>query len=623
MSGARTAESPSQSDSGDRQPTPECEQSRYDCLTQPLSRRKLLKGTAATAGAAALASTASSDVATASVVGAGTCDIGAGNEEALDPSPNGGAVSPGNFERAGHPNRDAYRSLAETERRFGDVLAQNSSSGQGRPTPQFEKTVNAVDDLGADPSGSEPANGPIEQGVEDGTLIVLPENATFLLDGDLNLSADGTFGMVGEGYEKASKPPGKNGARFVAASGTQSRITTGGVTSGLFGNFIIDQSASDAGIAILLEASGFCLGRDIRLVGVQDSTGTTADEENNRPSCAMIGQSESAVVRVQRFYANNTGLPGDKNKGGVPAIWVGKMNKGLAEIVQCQIVNSADNGIYGSRTPGDVHVIDGAYINNEVSQFRFAGKGSWANGSTVMIDVAQYDGPNPSEFNKKIATNGVKTEMPSHIRKPGGAGLKNVEIIGRSARNIGSLVFVRGHAGALTMENCRVVNTLDDTPSLIASVPGSSYDPKTKPPYDISIKKSTFTGTLSSPVIRIQGRPSSTIADTCIKIEGAGSDSIQGQVALQNVTYGPKCKGTGSSGGVGSAVDAAQGAYDAVAGFVSDVAGGLFKGAAVIATLPVIVLIAVAILAFVFSSSLLAALAFMGGAIKFFTKEDE
>lgn len=622
MSGATTAESPDQSDSGDSQTPSECEQSRYDCLTQPLSRRKLLKGTAATAGAAALASTASSEVATASVVEAGTCEIGA-SEEALDPSPNGGAVSPGNFERPGHPNRDAYRSLAETERRFGDVLAQNSSSGQGRPTPQFEKTVNAVDELGADPSGSEPANDAIEQGVEDGTLIVLPENATFLLDGDLNLSADGTFGMVGEGYEKASKPPGKNGARFVAASGTQSRITTGGVTSGLFGNFIIDQSASDAGIAILLEASGFCLGRDIRLVGVQDSTGTTADEEKNRPSCAMIGQSESAVVRIQRFYANNTGLPGDKNKGGVPAIWVGKMNKGLAEIVQCQIVNSADNGIYGSRTPGDVHVIDGAYINNEVSQFRFAGKGSWANGSTVMVDVEQYDGPKPSEFNKKIATNGVKTEMPSHIRKPGGAGLKNVEIIGRSARNIGSLIFVRGHAGALTMTNCKVVNTLDDVPSLIASVPGSSYDPKTKPPYDISIKKSTFTGTLSGSVITINGRPASTISDTCIKIEGAGPNSIQGQVSLQNVTYGPECKGTGSSGAVGSAVDAAQGAYSGVAGFVSGIASGLFEGAAVIATLPVIVLIAVAILAFVFSSSLLAALAFMGGAVKFFSKKDD
>jgi hypothetical protein len=615
MSEVTTVDSSEQSDS-------KCERSKHGFSTQLLSRRKVLKGAAATAGAVAIASTAGSDVATASVVGTGACEIGTDGQE-IDTSLNGGAVSPGNFDRPGHPNRDAYRSLAETERRFGDVLAQNGDNGQGRPKPKFQRTVNAVDDLGADPNGNEPANNAIEQGAEEGTLIILPKGSEFLLDGDLNLSVDGTFGMVGEGFEKASKPPGKGGARFVAAPGTQVRIITGEVTSGLLANFIMDQSASDAGIALLLQATGFCFGRDIRITGIQDSTGTEADEENNHPACAMIAHAESAVVRLQRFYVSNTGLPGDKNKGGVPGVWVGKTNKGLAEIVQCQISNSADNGIYASRTPGYVHIIDGAYINNEVSQFRIAGKGSWANGSTILIDVEQYKGPNPSDFNNKIATNGVKTEMPSFINKPGGAALKNVEAIGQSAKNIGSLVFVRGHAGALTMENCKVVNVLDDVPSLIASVPGSSYDPKSPPPYDITLNKCTFTGTLSSPVITIQGRPASTISDTCIKIKGAGPENIQGQVSLQNVTYGPECNGTGSSGAVGSAIDAAKGAYNAVVGFVTGVVSGLFKGAAVIAALPIIVLIAIAILAFIFSSSLLAALAFGGGAIKFFSKNDK
>ena len=616
MSGATTAETPEQSLS-------ECDQSKYDCLIQPLSRRKLLKGVAATAGTAAVASTAGTEVAGASVVrGTGACEISGSSNEALDPSPNGGAVSPGNFDQSGHPNRDAYRSLAETERRFSGVLAQNSTTGQGRPAPEFQRTVNAVDDLGADPNGNEPVNGALEQGAEDGTLIVLPKGSTFLLDGDLNFGADGTFGMVGEGYENASKPPGKEGARFVAASGTQARITTGALISGLFANFLLDQSTNNSGIAILPEAEKFCYVRDVRLTGVQDNVGSTAKDAENSPSCALIAHSENAVVRVQRFYAANHNLPGEKNTGAVPTFWVGSQHKGTAEIVQCQSITGS-NGIYGSRTPGDVHIIDGAYINNAVSQIRFAGKGSWANGCTLMVDVDQYKGPNPSKFNQKIGTNGVKTEMPSHVRKPGGAGLKNVEVIGRSARNIGSLVFVRGHAGALTMENCRVVNQLEDVPSLTASVPGSSYDPKTKPPYDVSIKKSTFTGLFSSPVINIQGRPASSITDTCLKMEGAGPEGIQGQVSLQNVTYGPECKGTGTSGAVGSAVDAVEGAYNGAVNFVSNVGSGLFKGAAVIATLPVIVLVAVAILAFVFSSSLLAALAFMGGAVKFFSKKDE
>ena len=572
-----------------------------------MDRRTFLRGTAATVGTAAVLSSADgTEIAAAKGMDWSADSCMAGPNAGIDPE--NVPIPSGSFETPGHPRRSAYRSLAETERRFSNLLQQNGDdgSGQGSPEPEFDRVVDAVEDLGADPTGQQPVNSALQRGVSDGTLIVLPSESQFLLNGDLHLSASGTFGLVGEGYEDAEQPPGEDGARFVAAPGTQARITTGAVDAGLFGYFLLDQSAADAGMAILGEAEQFCLIRDVQLVGVQDSTGTRADEERNSASCALIAHNESAVVRVQRFYASNTGLPGDKNLGGVPALWVGRGNKGLAEIVQCQIVNSADNGIYASRTPGDVHIIGGAYINNEVSQIRYAGKGSWANGVTLMIDVDQYNGPMPSDFNTKISTNGVKTEMPSHIDKPGGAGLENAEIIGQSARNIGSLIFVRGHAGTLTMRNCRVVNNIAGTQSLLANPPGSSYDPATRPPHAVAVTESTFAGAPdSTPTIEIRGRPGSTVTSTCIKTEGAGPGDIQGTVDASGNSFGPECNDTGTTGPVGAAVDAAVGAYEAVAGAIGSFINQLFEGAAVIATVPFVVILIVGVLALLLATPFL------------------
>jgi hypothetical protein len=497
-----------------------------------MKRRTFLKTSLAAAGTAAMLSTdGGSGVATtesARAVGGamGACKVGASPSRvppavetlrADDPDEvyNGGVVSPGNFDTPGHPHREAYRSLADTERRFRDGVQQQKAV----PSPaDFENVVHAVDDLGADPSGETPANSAIESGAEPETLIILPAGATFLLNRDLNLSTDGTFGMVGEGIEGAEKPPGENAARFAAAPNTQVRLLLGPVERGLFGYFLLDQTANLAGTAVLAETeSGLNYVRDVRVIGVQDNTSATGQgnqEETNHSVCTPIARSSEGAVRVQRMVMTDTGIPGDKNSGGVPGFWVGKSNKGLVELVQCASTGGSDNGIYGSRTHGDLHIIDGAYFNNEVSQIRFAGKGSWAVGCTIGLDREKYDGPRPSEFLKQFNSNGVKTEMPDFIDKKGGGRLENCEIVARNLtkENIGSLIFVRGFSGALTVDNCRVINGVDGMASLKTRPPGSGYGVKSKPPYAVNVSNSTFTGIQNSAAaIEIEDRPASTV----------------------------------------------------------------------------------------------------------------
>ena len=616
-------------DGSDRLPTPRPKTA--------LSRRKFLKGTVATAGAAtALTAAGGSGIASAAgsagVAGAAeACSVSESgvplavqqlHSDDPDAVYNGGMVSPGNFDTPGHPPRSAYRSLAETERRFRDGVQQQ----QAVPSmSDFDRVVHAVDDLGADPSGSQSAISAIESGVEDGTLIVLPKGATFLLDGKLSISGN-KVGMVGEGIENASGPPGDDGPRFVSAPDTQARVICS-AEQGFYGYFLMDQSANRSGISMLAESdNGFCYVRDVRVIGAQDDTTATGagnHESDNHPVCAPIAHGSNSAVRVQRMVMVGTGYPGDKNSGGVPGFWVGKETSGLVELVQCVASGGSDNGIYGSRTKGDLHVIDGAYINNTVSQIRFAGKGSWAKGCTLAVDKEQYTGPEPSKLFNEYATNGVKTEMPDFIHKQGGGSLENCEIIARNVENIGSLIFVRGFSGALTVNNCRVVNGVQGMTSLRASAPGTGYGVKTKPPYAVSVSNSTFTGIQNSnPAVEIQGRPSSVIANTCFKMEGASESVIQGTVSTKNVTYGPNCKNTGTTGPVGSAASAAQGAYSAAAGFVQQQVQRFFYGAAAIASVPFVVIIAVGLLGLLLASSLIVALALAAGTIKIFSKQN-
>ena len=102
---------------------------------------------------------------------------------------------------------------------------------------------------------------------------------------------------------------------------------------------------------------------------------------------------------------------------------------------------SADNGIYGTRTPGDTQIVGGTYFNNEVAQIRFCGQGSFADGVTLGVDADSYSGPagDSAGYNQKIGMQVVKIEQPSHISKPGGVIIRNAEIQARSANKMGAV----------------------------------------------------------------------------------------------------------------------------------------------------------------------------------------
>jgi hypothetical protein len=463
------------------------------------------------------------------------------------------------FAQPGEPSREAYRALAEAERdhqlRVRDRFAQEDGpdgdddgegGGGGQPTaPSFARTVNAVEDLGADPTGSRPINGDVGPAIGDGTLVVFPPG-DYVVEGKWQINVDGTFGMAGAGYQSNSPPTSGEAASLVAPSGTPARINFG-ATTGLFANFVLNQSRNNASIGIVLNSHGFVHGRDLVVTGIVDDTGSAADEAQGHSLVAFLSD-PGTTARMTRLVARWTGYPGDKNVGGVPAMWVGRTNRGTAQIVNCRVRGCVDNGIYGSRTPGDTHIVGGSYINNEVAQIRYCGRGSFADGVTITIDADNYRGPvgETGGFIQKIATNGVKIEQPSHIDKPGGAVLRNADIRGLSGRNVGALVFVRGHGGGLKIDNCRVANALPTAASVRASRPGSSYDPASPPPHNITITYSLFTGPPSlEDVVNIDSREQSLVTNTCFRIPGFAPTMLSGIQVGSGVGFGESCSAGG------------------------------------------------------------------------------
>ena len=489
------------------------------------------------------------------MAGAATTALAAGSVSSIFNAPmteqlNGASQLQGNrFDQPGSPSRKAERAWGKAEydyyqqMRDPDALAQ-----QGSPTsPEFSQMKNAVKDYGVDPTGGRLISEDIPSTIPDGTVIVFPAG-TYLLPETWEIEAEGVGGIVGAGYEQADGPPkpGKQAATFVAAENSRTQIQFISQT-GLFANIVLDQTRTNNSLGLVLETDGFSQVRDVRYIGTQDNTGAGVADSLEIPLCALRGTREQATVRAERVVGQYVGLPSDKESGGAPFFWVGSSHKGLAQLGHCVIRGAADNGLYGGRTPGDVQVKGGKYINNAVSQLRYSARGSWADGVTLVVDAKNYKGPVASQgYNDKFGTHGIKIERGNEApNKPSGAVLRNADIrlLSEGSQGVGAGVRVRGSEGALKIENSRIANNLE-CPSVIAEAPGGGYSGATAPaPHNITITDSLFTG--SNGEVQVSGRENSLIKNTCIRVPGAGSNTISGMRIGDGVGFGKKCTAGG------------------------------------------------------------------------------
>ena len=452
----------------------------------------------------------------------------------------------------------------------------------------FGRTVNAVEDLGLDPSGNTPINQALEAAMNtlSNVRIVFPSGAVFRLVDRILLNPSGPVELVG------------NGATLKLDPNTEAMVfdcpsLPGGMR---ISGFTIDQTAKGSVTGVRIGSEGTVEVRDLTVRGYSTPTPSIAKEggEGSVPAVLMpIARTPSSTIRFTNFTAiggTAAGMHSDpdkpesapENRLGAPmGMWVGQSSPGTVQIVNPRM-RGWSNGTYSARTDGTVQILDGLLYNNSNTQARVGG-GSVIDGTTMVLDdrkwsMEQNPGPYTLGGNQgvhaiRIETGGSKGNQSKPVR------LRNLDIRGLSMAESSSLINFEGSAPAGTITNCRIINHIG-VPSLLAVTPGSQGSYRAAAQTNVLVDQCQLGGSTSDSVVEVNDRPASRIQRTCLQIPGAGPESVSGMQIGPAVSFGQTCSAGGlrNPSAVGSGVNGSDLNLSAVNGSVTLPAQGPGKG---------------------------------------------
>jgi hypothetical protein len=128
----------------------------------------------------------------------------------------------------------AGRSRTWTAAAAPTAATATASAATTRGGIDFDRTVDAVDDLGCDPTGARACQDRIAAAASDGTLVEVP-SGTYRVDGDLAVRGAQNVGIVGDGD-----------VTFEVPADSQVQLGFEDVTEGLFAGVTVDQRAPGA-----------------------------------------------------------------------------------------------------------------------------------------------------------------------------------------------------------------------------------------------------------------------------------------------------------------------------------------------------------------------------------------
>ena len=283
-----------------------------------------------------------------------------------------------------------------------------------------QRTRDAIDDLGLDPTGDQPIQDTLVSELSDGDRIEFPDG-TFRLSNHLAIDGYSDFSLVGSGD-----------TTFVVDSGlTQTVLSYRNCRDCAFVGIDFDQSADDCSAQTAFNVSGRLVVADVEFVG-------WSDPDNSGKKIAFNVRDSSGVATFDRVIANDgteVGRQGvdhnDVHKQQYDgAYWAGPPHEGTAYFIDCEAAHWSDNGIYASRTNGGVVVVGGLYANSSISQVRLGHPESFVGGGCHMV-VDRDQIPTENNPDGLAFTRGIWLES-GHLDNPGAT-------VGRCFIDVGSV----------------------------------------------------------------------------------------------------------------------------------------------------------------------------------------
>jgi hypothetical protein len=367
---------------------------------------------------------------------------------------------------------------------------------------RFDRVLNAVEDLGMDPTGNEPIDDRLQRAVADDTLIEFPPG-TYTYDSKTTGSPR-NFGLRSTtgNMDDVTIQPVPEGGRFIEFRNGASHVLLEGIT---FDD--LSEAKNNTGVTIVLVIDDELQLHDLQWVGHQAWQNSLS---------ARVADPDGVGVIQNVHLDQKTALQDYPNSIIRASVWGD--HEGTLYWRDCVIANAGSNGLYAGRNPGNVRLENCLFRNNQVSSFRIGGGGSYAKNCKVVVDLQDATYYDASDYQN---ASGVGIEVG--YEDDGGTLVENCEFIYKNTTG-GKLFEVWGNHGSATIRDCFFYNEVDGRKTFRAEKPGTgSTGVSASGSQRITIENCVFIddGDDDDAVVDIEGRDDSTVRNCCIS--GTGS----------------------------------------------------------------------------------------------------
>lgn len=383
---------------------------------------------------------------------------------------------------------------------------------------QFERVVDAVDDLGMDPNGNRAIDGALARTMRQGDTLVEFPPGEYLIRDEIRVGGPQNWGMRGLGDDPED-------VRFVSNSreGLQA-INTWNGNGVLVENVALDYSQRRRGkLGLRVVVYDNLRIQDVHFVGF-NPTESNGAVVTLSPVILDPG-GEGVVEGVERTGGTeikpHRSKTSDPNAPGI--IWTGTRHRGRLYVRNSRFENAGENGIYASAPSGDVRIEDCTFVNNNQAAVRIGGDGSYVKDSEFIVDSDAADRVNSTPL---INPNMIIWETDQ--RGESGGSVEGCTFTYESVPKPVTALWVDGSAGSMTVRDCQFEMNADGVRPIRVDDPvrQARLGKTAERPWGVTIEGVTITGDSSgSAAIELFRRPDSTVRDSCIQMTG-GRDGV-------------------------------------------------------------------------------------------------
>ncbi|SFR74285.1 hypothetical protein SAMN04487947_4078 [Halogeometricum rufum] len=374
----------------------------------------------------------------------------------------------------------------------------------------FDRVVNAVDDLGWDPTGEQPIDQSLEKNLREGTLIEVP-SGEYLVRRRHDVADVSRWGIVGLGETR-------RGVQFTVPAGKSFRwIMADGGSGIVVENFTMQQGKKfDRSMGM-----GFLVDDALHLYNVEKAGSNPRQDSKSGSTNGIAVQVKQpdGVAIVDTFVRKG---PQDfaHYPGNSITVFTGRGHRGTVYYRNLHIENGGEHGIYASKGQGDVRVEGGLFKNNLGDGVRISGEGSWVKGATVVVDATDRTPGNRGNWHQ---ARGIHLQSGEYGYT--GGLVEDCTVIARATPRTEALLKIEHSQGAATVRNCRFYNDTN-YPTISVDKPDTGNQRPAKP-WEMTFENVEITGRATNTVaMAMEGRPRSRLSNVTIDLPGVGVDGI-------------------------------------------------------------------------------------------------